>query len=146
MSNYARSSKINYIFSMYKLVISPTYIYILSFYQNSSVWLEILDSRSWDRNPVYSNAKPRFYHSATRKLKRLWITVVIVYIYPFNGYGELDSYEEPWIMLMATHLLPYIYTGGLAYLVNEKYFLVLKFLFDHIYLAISLCWWHLAKS
>ena len=52
------------------------YIYILfchpqnrpvSFYQNSSLWLERLDSRSWDRNPVDSNANPRSYHSATRK-------------------------------------------------------------------------------
>ena len=49
------------------------YIYILSstdrsvsFYQNSSVWLDGLDSRSWDRNPVDSNANPRFYHSAMR--------------------------------------------------------------------------------
>ena len=39
----------------------------VSFYQNSSVWLEILDSRSWDRNPVDSNANPRLYPSATRK-------------------------------------------------------------------------------
>ena len=36
----------------------------VSFYQNSSVWLDRLDSRSWDRNPVESNASPRFYHSA----------------------------------------------------------------------------------
>ena len=40
----------------------------VSFYQDSSVWLDRLDSRSWDRNPVNSNANPRFYHSATRKL------------------------------------------------------------------------------
>ena len=39
----------------------------VSFYQNSSVWLDRLDSRSWDQNPVDSNANPRFYHSATRK-------------------------------------------------------------------------------
>ena len=51
-----------------------THTYILSstdrsvsFYQNSSVWLDILDSRSWDRNPVDSNANPRLYTSATRK-------------------------------------------------------------------------------
>ena len=50
------------------------YIYILSstdrsvsFYQNTSVWLDRLDSRSWDRNPVDSNANPRFYYSTTRK-------------------------------------------------------------------------------
>ena len=30
----------------------------LSFYQNSSVWLDIPASRSWDRNPVDSNANP----------------------------------------------------------------------------------------
>ena len=53
--------------------------------------------------PVDSNASPRFYHSATgkpapaSKFKRLWITIVIVYIFPLNGYRELDSYEEPCI-------------------------------------------------
>ena len=55
-----------------------TYIYIyiyiviprqtVSFCQNSSVWLDKLDSRSWDRNLTDWNANPRFYHSATRKL------------------------------------------------------------------------------
>ena len=39
----------------------------ISFDQNSSVWLNILASRSWDRNPVDSNANPSFYLSATRK-------------------------------------------------------------------------------
>ena len=50
------------------------YIYILSsidrsvsFYQNSSMSLDRQDSRSWDRNPVDSNANQSFYHSATRK-------------------------------------------------------------------------------
>ena len=42
-------------------------IFIVIHRQNSSVWLDGLDSRSWDRNPVDSNANPRFYHSATRK-------------------------------------------------------------------------------
>ena len=60
------------------LMLSPAYIYIyiyvlsstdrpVSFYQNSSVWLDRLDSRSWDRNLADWNANPRFYHSATRK-------------------------------------------------------------------------------
>ena len=31
------------------------------------------------------------------KFKRLWITIVIVYIFPLNGYRELNSYEEPCI-------------------------------------------------
>ena len=30
----------------------------VSFYQNSSVWLDILASHSWDRNPADSNANP----------------------------------------------------------------------------------------
>ena len=38
----------------------------VSFYRNSSVWLDIQDSRSWDRNPVDLNANPRLYPSATR--------------------------------------------------------------------------------
>ena len=87
------------------------YIYILSstdrsvsFYQNSSVWLDILDSRSWDRNPVDSNANPRtlpLSHEETSSsevnFKRLWITITIVYIHPLNSYRELNSYEEPCI-------------------------------------------------
>ena len=49
------------------------YIYIVihrqtvSFYQNSSVWLDRLDSLGWDRNLADWNANPRFYHSAMRK-------------------------------------------------------------------------------
>ena len=39
----------------------------VSFYQNTSVWLDILDSRSWDQNLVDSNANPRLYPSAMRK-------------------------------------------------------------------------------
>ena len=35
------------------------------FNQNSSVWLDILASRSWDRNQVDSKAKQRLYPSAT---------------------------------------------------------------------------------
>ena len=30
----------------------------------------------------------------------------LFYIYPLNGYRDLDSYEEPCITLVATHLLP----------------------------------------
>ena len=62
-----------------------------------------LDSRSWDRNPVDSNANPRFYHQPRgnqrkrRKFEWLWITIVIVYIYPLYGDQELNSYEEPCI-------------------------------------------------
>ena len=49
------------------------YIYIVNhrqtvlFYQNSSVWLDRLDSRSWDRILVDCNTNLRFYNSATRK-------------------------------------------------------------------------------
>ena len=60
------------------LMKNRVYVYIfssrdryVSFYQNSSVWLDRLDSGNWDRNPVDSNAIPRFYHSATRKLAQL---------------------------------------------------------------------------
>ena len=38
----------------------------VSFYQNSSVWLDILASRCWERNQVDSNANPGLYTSATR--------------------------------------------------------------------------------
>ena len=33
-----------------------------------SVWRDTPDSRSWNRNLADSNANPRFYHLATRKL------------------------------------------------------------------------------
>ena len=104
---------------LYQNIYNDIYIYILSstdrpvsFYQNSLVWLDRLDSRCWDRNPVDSNANPRFYHSATRKLaqekkfKRLCITIVFVYIYPLNRYRELDSYEKPCITLVVTIYFP----------------------------------------
>ena len=53
-----------------------TYIYIyiksstdrsVSFYQNSSVWLDLLAFRSWDRNPVDSNANPILYNIKNSK-------------------------------------------------------------------------------
>ena len=94
------------------------YIYILSstdrsilFYQNSSVWLDILDSHCWDRNPVESKRQsktlPLSHEETSSKVnfKRLWITITIVYIHLLNGYQELNSYKEPCISLMATRLL-----------------------------------------
>ena len=84
------------------------YIYILSstngslsFYQNLSVWLDKLDSRSWietrlTQMPIQdSTTQPRGNCPKRKKFKRLWITIVIVYIYPLNGYWELDSFEKP---------------------------------------------------
>ena len=68
---------LSYIFfvSLHIYIYIYIYIYILSstdrsvsFYLNSSVWLDRLDSRSWDRNPVDSNANPGFSHAASRKL------------------------------------------------------------------------------
>ena len=42
-----------------------------------------------------SKIQPRGNQRKRRKFKRVWITIAIVYIYPLNGYRELDSYEEP---------------------------------------------------
>ena len=49
-------------------------------------------SRSWDQNPVDSNAKPKPLTTQPRgaiscevNFKRLWITITIVCIHPFNG-------------------------------------------------------------
>ena len=44
-----------------------------------------------------STTQPRGSQRQRSKFKRLWITIVIVYIYLLNGYRELDSYEEPCI-------------------------------------------------
>ena len=55
-------------------------------------------SRSWDRNPVDSNTKPKLLTIQPRgdiscevNFKRLWITITIVYIHPFNGCRDLNS-------------------------------------------------------
>ena len=77
-----------------------------SCYQNSSEWRDRLDSRL-TLTPIHdATTQPRANLRQWRKFKRLWITIVFVYIYPLNGSRELDSYEEPCITLMATHLLP----------------------------------------
>ena len=41
---------------------------IVSLYHISSVWLDMRDSQSWDRNSVDSHASRRFYRTDTRKL------------------------------------------------------------------------------
>ena len=50
-----------------------------------------VSSRSWNRNPVDSKVKPKLLTYQPRgdiscevNLKRLWITITIVYIYPFK--------------------------------------------------------------
>ena len=64
------------------------------------MWLDILASRSWDRNPIDSNSiqasnhQPRGASSSEVNFKRLWITITIVYIHPFNGYRDLNSYMK----------------------------------------------------
>ena len=90
------------------------YIYILSstdrsvsFNQNSFVWLDRLDSRSWDRNPVNSNVNPRFYHSATSASEgNVNAYVSHLFLLAYIRDRELDSYEEPCITLVANLLLP----------------------------------------
>ena len=57
------------------------------------------------RQSKNSTTQPRGNQRKQRKLKRLYITIVIIYIYPLNGYREHDSYEEPCITLVANHLL-----------------------------------------
>ena len=46
----------------------------VSFYQYSSVWLDKLDFRSWDRNSVDSNANPIY---------------IYIYIYMESGYYQV---------------------------------------------------------
>ena len=57
-----------------------------------------VSSRSWDRNPVDSNAKQKLLTiqppgdiSCEVNFKRLGITITIVYIHPFNGSRDLNS-------------------------------------------------------
>ena len=117
------------------------YIYVVSstdrpvsFYQNSSVWLDRLDSRSWERNPLAqtpiedSTIQPRGNLRKRRKFKRFCITIVFVYIYPLNGYQELDSYVESCIMLVANHLLHWLESSTL-------------YIYIYIYMCVCVCVW-----
>ena len=101
------------------------YIYIVShrqtvlFYQNSSVWLDRQDSRSWDRNLANCNTNPRFYHSTVgnpaqaKEIYTLMYHICFVYIHlPVNIY---------------IYIYIYIYISSLWY-ETELYLLVrLKF-------------------
>ena len=118
------------------------YIYILSFtdwpvsfYQNSSVWLNRLDSRYWDRNPVDSNANPRFYHSATRKPAYVYIhthTLTLIYIYMRQTYIYIDRYinycqpeEFARIMIFSSRVFFYqLSPSGLLDFSNGRYLLL----------------------
>ena len=68
-SNFARTHSTIYIY-IYIYIYIVIHRRTVSLYHNSSAWLDMLESRSWDRNPASSNANPRFYHSATRKLAK----------------------------------------------------------------------------
>ena len=67
------------------------YIYILSstdrfvsFYQNSSLWLDRLDSRSWGRNPVDSNEILPLSHEETSASKgnlNAYVSQLFLFIY-----------------------------------------------------------------
>ena len=67
------------------------------------MWLDGPDSRSWietrlTQTPIQdSTIQPLGNQRQRSKFKRLWITIVIVYIFPLNGYWELESNEEPCI-------------------------------------------------
>ena len=71
---------------MYSLVIHRQTV---SLYHNFSVWLDTVDSRSWDRNLADSNDNPRSYNTTTRKLTLMY-HICFVYIYTLNGYRELN--------------------------------------------------------
>ena len=76
------------------------YIYIYSHPQTdlfrsirTHQWGKAVSSRSWDRNQVATNVKPKLLTIQPRgdiscevNFKRLWITITIVYIHPFNIY------------------------------------------------------------
>ena len=162
---YAISSLVDYLIpnSIYIYI----YIYIksstdrpVSFYQNSSVWLDILASRSWNRNPIQASThQPRGNSSNEVNFKRLWITITIVYIHPLNGYRELNSYIWRALQqtLMATRLLhslrelnptgvgDYIYIYIYIWFVSERFvgdfilkWLVKAYLFIHKWFQVFL--------
>ena len=62
----------------------------VSFYQNSSVWLDILASRNWDRNPFDSNTN---YQS-------IYVSVYIyIYIYRYID-RWIDNWSLPWFYII----------------------------------------------
>ena len=118
------------------------YIYILSstdrsvsFYQNSSVWLDRQDSRSRDRSPVNANAIPRSYHSATRASEG-----------NLNGYVSQLFFLFTYIRLTATEssihikILPLSHEetsaseGNLNGYVSQLFFLSVLYIYIYIYI------------
>ena len=112
----------------------------VSFYQNSSVWLDILDSRSWVRNPVDSNAKPKLYPSQPHIYIYIYIYIyleennVIFYVYYFLEiiYNSLNgdqlitySYTDK---LLSTHKTPVI-----------LFCIVVRILPLYIYMCVCVC-------
>ena len=64
------------------------------------MWLDRRDSRSWDWLKRQSKILPLSHEETSGSEGNLNAYVshfVFVYIYPLNGYRELDSYEEPCI-------------------------------------------------
>ena len=71
----------------------------VSFYQNSSVWLDGLDFRSWDRNPVDSNA------------------YIYIYIYIWSPGLLLNTLH---IYTLSLSLSIYIYIGLMSRVFNNR--------------------------
>ena len=139
---------INFSFYLDYLVINfSLYIYSSTdrsvfFNQNSSVWLDILASRSWDRNPVNPNAsnpQPRGTSSNEVNFKRLWITITIVYIHPFNGYRDLNSYMKR-LAINANGNTITSFTRELNPMRVREY-IYLYSIYIYIYIYICVCGW-----
>ena len=101
MSSGSFENNVTYKIFTYNIDILSSTDRSISFYQNSSVLLHGLDSGILGSKPGWLiclyKILPLSHEHKRMKFKRLWITIVIVYLYPLNGYRELDSYEEPYI-------------------------------------------------
>ncbi len=66
-----------------------------------------LDTRLTQTSIQASNPQPRGASSSEVNSKRLWITITIVYIHPFNGYRDLNSYKRLWITITIVYIHPF---------------------------------------
>ena len=97
----------NFTFRTVILIYIYIYIYIVihrqtvSFYQNSSVWLDTQDARSWDRNPSNFTLYCISDHLSTKRTKQQQ-QPLFTFFYTLSATRALNSFEELRITLAAT--------------------------------------------
>ena len=95
-------------------------------------------------------SKPRGASSSEVNFKRLWITITIVYIHPFNGYRDLNSYMKRLAINANGNTIPsfagelnptlYIYIYIYIYIYSIYIYIYTKYIW--LVSAIVVCRWH----